>query len=139
MSSDVNPDATVERARLADQNRPGTLAGSGEGPDARPLKAALWEALRDVPDDMFYTVDANVADMGYVYDLRLHDGAVEILFTMPHLGRPQYRYLGRPAAERLARVPGVRSVVLTPVWEPSWNPHRMSEAGWAAMGLDKAL
>jgi len=75
-----------------------------------------------------------------VYDVRLRNGDaggdVEVLLTMPHRGRPKYRYLGNPLAARLAKVPGVCSVVVTPVWEPAWTPHRMSDAGWAAMGLD---
>ncbi|HEU5316535.1 MAG TPA: metal-sulfur cluster assembly factor, partial [Chloroflexota bacterium] len=116
----------------------GTLAGPGETPADAPLKAAIWDAMRAVPDDMFYTVDANVVDMGYVYDVRLRNGGdVEILLTMPHRGRPQYRYLGRPIQERLASVLGVGSVIVTPVWEPAWTPHRMTDAGWKAMGLDE--
>lgn len=123
----------------ATPNEPhGTLAQPGESPVDAPLKAAIWAALREVPDDMFYTVDANVADMGYVYDVRVrHGGDVEVLLTMPHRGRPQHRYLGRPIETRLNSVPGVRSVVVTPVWDPPWTPHRMTDEGWRAMGLDK--
>jgi metal-sulfur cluster biosynthetic enzyme len=116
----------------------GTLAGPGETPADGALKAAVWDAMGDVPDDMFYTVDANVVDMGYVYDVRVrHGGDVEVLLTMPHRGRPHWRYLGRPIELRLAQVPGVRSTLVTPVWEPAWTPHRMSDAGWRAMGLEE--
>ena len=111
------------------------LAGLGESGPAAALKAGVWEALREVRDDMFYTADANVADMGYVYDVRVRHGDVEVLMTMPHRGRPRYRYLGNPISERLKRLPGVRSVTITPVWEPEWTPHRMSDKGWRAMGL----
>jgi metal-sulfur cluster biosynthetic enzyme len=115
----------------------GTLAGPGETVEDAALKGAVWEAMREVRDDMFYTVDANVVDMGYVYDVRVRGGGdVEVVMTMPHRGRPKYRYLGNPIAARVARVPGVRSVVVTPVWEPAWTPHLMSDAGWRAMGLD---
>ena len=114
----------------------GGLASSGETPADAPLKAALWDALREIRDDRFYTVDANVVDMGYVYDVRLrHGGDAEVLMTMPHRGRPRYRYLGNRVAERLAGVPGVRRVVITPVWNPPWTPHHMTDAGWHAMGL----
>ncbi len=115
----------------------GMLARAGETVENAALKAAVWEAMREVQDDMFYAVDANVVDMGYVYDVRVRHGAdVEVLMTMPHKGRPKYRYLGNPIAARVGRVPGVRSVVVTPTWEPAWTPQRMSEAGWRAMGLD---
>jgi metal-sulfur cluster biosynthetic enzyme len=94
--------------------------------------------MREVADDMFYTVDANVVDMGYVYDLRLRGGAVEVVMTMPHRGRPHYRYLGNRIEDRLRSVAGVRSVVVSPSWDPPWTPHRLTDAGWAAMGLDDA-
>ena len=101
------PDAPTSEGR---QEGHGTLAGPGEAPAASGLKGAIWRALREVPDDMFYTADANVADMGYVYDVRLRNGDaggdVEVLLTMPHRGRPKYRYLGNPLAARLARCRG---------------------------------
>ena len=112
------------------------LAGPGESGAAARLKAAVWEALREVRDDMFYTVDANVVDMGYVYDVHVRYGDVEVVMTMPHKGRPHYRYLGNPMKARVEQVPGVRSVTITPTWEPAWTPQRMSDEGWRAMGLD---
>lgn len=114
-----------------------TLAGPGESGAAAGLKEAVWAALRDVRDDMFYTVDANVVDMGYVYDVRVRLDDVEVLMTMPHRGRPKYMYLGNPMKARLEQVQGVRSVVITAVWDPAWTPHRMNDAGWQAMGLDE--
>ncbi|HET7768455.1 MAG TPA: metal-sulfur cluster assembly factor, partial [Chloroflexota bacterium] len=111
------------------------LARPGESGTAAALKTSIWNALREVRDDMFYTADANVADMGYVYDVRVRHGEVEVLMTMPHRGRPKYMYLGNPIKQRLAQLPGVRSVTITPVWEPAWTPHRMSDEGWRAMGL----
>ena len=121
---------------LSSENKGERLAGPGESGAAAELKAAVWEALREVRDDMFYTVDANVVDMGYVYDVRVRQGEVEVVMTMPHRGRPHYRYLGNPMRERVQQVEGVRSVTITPAWEPAWTPHRMSDEGWRAMGLD---
>ena len=131
----VRGEAEVALDGLSVEASGGRLAGPGEGGGAGQLKAAVWEALRAVPDDMFYTVDANVVDMGYVYDVRVRDGDVEIVMTMPHKGRPHYRYLGNPMRARVRQVPGVRSVTITPTWEPAWTPHRMSDEAWRAMGL----
>ncbi|MSQ42685.1 MAG: metal-sulfur cluster assembly factor [Chloroflexi bacterium] len=116
---------------------PGRLAMAGEEASCAVLKQAIWDALRDVRDDMFYTVNANLHGMGYVYDLRMPDGLasgrVEMTFTMPHRGRPMYRYLANPAVARLKQVPGVRGVTVAPVWDPPWTPDRMDDDAWQAM------
>ncbi len=112
----------------------GRLARPGEGEPG--LKPALWAALRLVPDDMFYTADANLVDMGYIYDLRVRGGVVEVLMSMPHRGRPCYRYLGEPLRRKLLQVEGVREVLVDFTWAPAWSLARLSAAGRAAMGVE---
>ena len=117
----------------------GVLARPGEGTHARDLKRAIWSALREVRDEMFYTVDANVVDMGYIYDVRLRGETVQVLMTMPHRGRPKYMFLGQHVRTRLERLPDVHSVVVDLTWDPPWTPDRLSDAGWGVMGLDGAI
>jgi metal-sulfur cluster biosynthetic enzyme len=114
----------------------GVLARPGEGTHARELKRAIWTALREVRDEMFYTADANVVDMGYIYDVRLRGSTVQVIITMSHRGRPKYMFLGQHVRARLERLDGVRSVVVDLTWDPPWTPDRLSEAGWQAMGLE---
>ena len=114
----------------------GALARPGEGPDARETKAALWAALRTVRDGMFYLADANVVDMGYVYDLRLRGETVQAVMTMPQRGRPRYMFVGQHMKRSLEATPGVRRAVIDLTWDPPWTPHRMSDAGLRAMRLD---
>ncbi|MBI2502571.1 MAG: DUF59 domain-containing protein [Candidatus Latescibacteria bacterium] len=112
----------------------GSLARPGEAEAG--LKPALWAALRQVPDDMFYTADANLVDMGYIYDLRVRGGVVEVLMTMPHRGRPCYRYLGEPLRRRLLQVEGVGEVLVDFTWEPAWSLARLTRKGREMMGLE---
>ena len=121
----------------------GSLARIGETEASAPLKSEVWKVLRQVRDEQIYHVDANVVDMGYVYDLRVRDGVVHVLLTMPHRGRPVYQFLlteggGRVKEglqERLLKLKGVRDVVVDFTWEPAWNVTRLTEAGRKAMGL----
>ncbi|MBI3974264.1 MAG: metal-sulfur cluster assembly factor [Chloroflexi bacterium] len=115
------------------------LARPGERPVDQDRKRAIWEALREVRDEMFYTVDANVVDMGYVYDVRLRGDEVHVLMTMPHRGRPRYNWLANSMRRRLEQLPGVRSVVVDLTWEPAWTPNRLTDAGRRAMGLGEAV
>jgi metal-sulfur cluster biosynthetic enzyme len=121
----------------------GRLARDGETEQSAPLKSAIWKTLGEVRDEQLYQADANVVDMGYVYDVRAANGVVSILVTMPHRGRPVYQFLesqggGRVEEgirERLLKLDGVRDVVVDFTWEPPWTVSRLTDAGRRAMGL----
>ena len=112
------------------------LARRGETEDTAPLKKAIWQALREVPDDMYYRADANLVDMGYIYDLRVEDDLVRIEITMPHRGRPKFGYIANPLRRRLLELDGVREVIVDYTWEPAWNVARVTAAGREALGLE---
>ena len=119
------------------------LARIGETPATAPLKPEIWKALGEVHDEQLYKIDANVVDLGYVYDVRERNGIVSILVTMPHEGRPRYDFLvtsggGRiepGIRERVLAVKGVRDVVVDFTWNPPWTTARLSDAGRRALGL----
>ena len=104
----------------------------------------MWKALREVHDDQLYDVDANIVDLGYVYDVRYRAGVAHVVVTVPHLGRPVHEFLvtqrgGRVnegIRERLMRIPGISSVAVSATWNPPWPIARMSAAGRRAVGLD---
>jgi metal-sulfur cluster biosynthetic enzyme len=114
----------------------GALARPGETPESSPLKPIIWQALSEIRDEMLYTVDANVVDMGYIYNLSERNGEVQILMTMPHKGRPEYEFIGQPIRERLLKLDGVNNVTIEHTWEPAWNVNRLNEAGRQAMGIE---
>ena len=113
----------------------GTLARGGETDDCTPIKRAIWDALREVKDEMLYNADANVVDMGYIYDVRVRGDVVFILMTMPHRGRPKYGFIANPIRERLLKLKGVRDVIVQLTWEPAWTVNRLTDAGREAMGI----
>lgn len=121
----------------------GALARRGETPEAANLKDAIWETLKRVKDDQLYKVDANVVDMGYIYDVQVYEGLARILVTMPHRGRPNYMFLvtqggGRledGIREHLLRLEGIQEVVVEASWNPPWSVARLSDAGRKILGL----
>jgi metal-sulfur cluster biosynthetic enzyme len=122
----------------------GRLARRGETAETARLKPSIWKALSQVRDEQLYNIDANVVDLGYVYNVREEQGTVYVLVTMPHRGRPMYQFLvtaggGRVEPgirERLLEIDGVREVVVEMTWEPPWSAARLSDAGRKALGLD---
>lgn len=120
----------------------GRLARPGEAGDNPIDKRLIWEALRDSTDDQLYTANANVVDLGLIYDIRVRGDVVHVVMTMPHRGRPRYGYFAwgsggmkQPIRQRLMKLPGVRKVVVEHTWEPPWNPNRLSDAGRKALGI----
>jgi metal-sulfur cluster biosynthetic enzyme len=129
---------------ITDAQSSGALAREGETNETAPLKPALWRTLREVRDDQLYKVDANVVDMGYVYDVSVRDGVVEVLVTMPHRGRPVFEFLVTQGGgrvddgiyERLMRVDGVQDVVVKFTWEPAWTIARLTKSGRRTLGIE---
>jgi metal-sulfur cluster biosynthetic enzyme len=129
-----------ESANSADDQ----LARPGETESTAPLKRAIWQALRKVQDEQLYRIDANVVDLGYIYDVRIKDGVAEILMTMPHRGRPVYQYFvtqggghtSEGIRERLLQLEGVRDVLVHFTWEPAWTTERLTDAGRRSLGLE---
>ena len=121
----------------------GQLARPGETAETAGPKPEMWKALREVRDDQLYDADASIVDLGYVYDVRFRAGVGHVVVTMPHRGRPVHDFLvtqggGRVSEgirERLQRIRGIHSVVVTARWNPPWSIARMTEAGRRAVGL----
>ena len=103
--------------------------GDQGGPSGRPCARCATRCST--------SPNANVVDLGYVYDLRLRGETVQAVMTMPQRGRPRYLFVGQHMKRRLEATPGVpprRDCHLT--WDLPWMLHRMSDAGLRAMRLD---
>lgn len=134
----------VDSPTIENPQTVGALARDGETPDSAPLKPEIWKELRKIVDEQLYRIDGNAVDLGYIYDVRVHQGVAEVLMTMPHKGRPVYDYLvfqggGRNSLgirERLMEIEGIRDVVVDFTWYPPWNASRLSDKGRRMMGLE---
>jgi len=121
----------------------GSLARRGEKKSAGQLKQTIWKALAQVQDEQLYNIDANIVDLGYVYDIKVENGTAFILVTMPHRGRPIYNFLvtsggGRMQdgiQETVRRINGIQDVVIDFTWEPAWSVHRLTNKGRMELGL----
>ncbi len=133
----------AELPRGVTGNSRGALAKTGESEQTASLKRAIWDALRGVRDEQLYKIDANVVDMGYVYDVREHNGTVSVLVTMPHRGRTEYNFLVSAGGGRvepgirecLLKLKGVKHVLVDFTWNPPWTVSRLTDVGRRALGL----
>lgn len=95
------------------------------------------EALKTVFDP---EIPVNVVDLGLVYvcEARLLPAGghkVEIKMSMTAPGCGMGDVLKEDARAKVQTVPGVTEVDIELVWEPPWDPSRMSEAAQLQLGM----
>jgi len=97
-----------------------------------PTEAELFAALKQVKDP---ELDMDVVSLGLVYEAAAQpNGRVEVVFTLTYPGCPAAGDIAAEIGERLARLPGVRTVVPKLVLDPPWDPSRMSEEARLELG-----
>lgn len=107
-------------------------------PDSGPFDLQqVIEQLKTVFDP---EIPVNVVDLGLIYscDARpLADGGhrVEIKMSMTAPGCGMGDVLKDDARARVRAVPGVSDVDVELVWDPPWDPSRMSDAARLQLGM----
>jgi probable FeS assembly SUF system protein SufT len=98
----------------------------------------VWQQLRTVYDP---EIPVNVVDLGLIYscaitaaDAGQHRIDVKMSMTAPGCGMGNV--LKSDVHDKLARLPTVKEVNVEVVFDPPWNPGRMTEAAKLQLGLD---
>jgi probable FeS assembly SUF system protein SufT len=97
----------------------------------------VWEELKTVYDP---EIPASIVDLGLVYELTSEpaaDGGVNVLvvMTLTAPGCGVGPVLVEDVRSKVARVPGVSDVEVQLVFEPPWDPSRMTEAARLTLGF----
>lgn len=91
------------------------------------------EALRTVYDP---EIPVNIFELGLIYERKIEaDGSVKITMTLTAPACPVAGILPQQVADAVAAVPGVGEVEVELVWDPPWEPGRMSEDAKMALGF----
>ncbi len=81
-------------------------------------------------------IPVNIVDLGLVYDVQVADDTVNVKMTLTSPGCPAHGMITESVKEKLEAVEGVRQVNIEIVWEPPWDPSRMSAAARQRLGID---
>lgn len=101
-------------------------------PDA-PLHDRVVEALRTVYDP---EIPVNIYELGLIYRCDIDaDGDVEIDMTLTAPACPVAGEMPGQVQQVVAAVAGVASVHVELVWEPGWDPSRMSDEARIALNM----
>jgi metal-sulfur cluster biosynthetic enzyme len=93
----------------------------------------VFEALHNCFDP---EIPVNIVDLGLIYDVAVEDGNVRIKMTLTSPGCPSSFFIGEQVKELVGALEDVRGVEVEFVWEPPWDPSRISEAGRQVLGID---
>ena len=97
------------------------------------IESEVLEALRTCFDP---EIPVNIYELGLVYNINVEEGgAVTITMTLtsPHCPAAQ----SKPAEieEKVKAVSGVSDIKIDLVWDPPWDPSKMSEAARLQLGM----
>ena len=98
----------------------------------------IWKELRTVYDP---EIPVNIADLGLIYScvVQPHEKSgklIDIKMSMTAPGCGMGGVLKADVERKLACLPEVTEVRVEIVFEPQWNPGRMSEAARLQLGID---
>ena len=96
-------------------------------------KEQVLDALRQVIDP---ELGINIVDMGLIYGIEIQGDRVHVKMTLTTPGCPMSAPLVAMADAAIREgVPEAETVEIELVWEPPWDPSRLSEAAKKRLGL----
>jgi FeS assembly SUF system protein len=114
----------------------GFLAGDKEEPLGGPgsdIQASVVEALKSIYDP---EIPVDIYELGLIYDVAVDedgDAVVTMTLTTPHC--PVAESLPQEVELRVLSVPGIRDAEVKLVWDPPWDPSKMSDEARLELGM----
>jgi len=103
---------------------------SGAGSD---LQASVVEVLKSVYDP---EIPVDIYELGLIYGVDISedgDATIAMTLTTPHC--PVAESLPNEVELRVLSVPGIRDAVVNLVWDPPWDPSKMSDEARLELGM----
>jgi len=140
---EVESVAPPPRARVPDSvaRKRDYLAGflSGEtesqpaAADNEDLKDRIVEVLKSIYDP---EIPVDIYELGLIYDIEVsEDGDVVVTMTLTTPHCPVAESMPGEVEMRVLSVPGVRDAEVKLVWDPPWDPSKMSDEARLELGM----
>lgn len=112
--------------------RPGVWTPDGEVPPSVSEDDVI-AAIATVYDP---EIPVNIYELGLIYAIDLaDDGRVRVEMTLTAPGCPSAQELPEQVREAVMAVSGVPGVEVETVWDPPWDPSRMTEEARLALNM----
>ena len=100
---------------------------------AKPSEDSVLEAIATVYDP---EIPVNIYELGLIYAVEIgDDNTVKVEMTLTAPGCPSAQELPVMVHDAIMAVPGVASCKVDTVWEPAWDPSRMTEDARLALNM----
>ena len=110
--------------------QPAALSGTAPGGD---LYEAVIGALREIFDP---EIPVNIYDLGLIYGVDITpEGGVTVTMTLTTPHCPVAESMPAEVELRVCAVAGVRDAEVNLVWDPPWDPARMSDEAKLELGM----
>ena len=128
----VTPEFERKRDYLA-----GFLSGEKDeepkGGAGSDLQASVVDVLKSIYDP---EIPVDIYELGLIYDVEIGadgDATITMTLTTPHC--PVAESLPQEVELRVLSVPGIRDAVVNLVWDPPWDPSKMSDEARLELGM----
>ena len=144
-TEEVNEAAKPPKARVSDaetfERKRDYLTGFYEKKAEEPSSAepggglyeAVIEALKEIYDP---EIPVNIYDLGLIYDVEItpeNHAHVKMTLTTPHC--PVAESMPGEIELRVGAVPGIGDAQVELVWDPPWDPQKMSDEAKLELGM----
>jgi len=113
---------------LAGEKQEEPVGGAGSD-----LQAAVVEVLKSIYDP---EIPVDIYELGLIYGVDISedgDATITMTLTTPHC--PVAESLPAEVELRAMSVPGIRDAVVNLVWDPPWDPSKMSDEARLELGM----
>jgi len=95
-------------------------------------KEQVYEVLQSCYDP---EIPVNIVDLGLVYDVDVSDNKVAVKMTLTAPGCGMGTFIAQDAREKILSLDGVDDATVDLVWDPPWDPSRISEEARQKLGI----
>ena len=128
----VTPEFERKRDYLAGflaETKPAAGPGGADG----QLMDSVIEALKSIYDP---EIPVDIYELGLIYDVAISedgDAVVTMTLTTPHC--PVAESMPAEVEMRVLSVPGIRDAEVKLVWDPPWDPSKMTDEARLELGM----
>jgi FeS assembly SUF system protein len=132
----MSEDATKEdlgQAAIASPEKPAATGPALPEDETARLTDEIVSALKTVYDP---EIPADIYELGLIYKIDIGDDravAIDMTLTTPNC--PSAQELPIMTENAVASVPGVGPVTVNVVWDPPWEPSRMSDEARVVLNM----
>ncbi len=95
-------------------------------------KDQVYEALHACYDP---EIPVNIVDLGLIYDVEINEDKVNVKMTLTAPGCGMGAMIASDAQQKILQIPGVSEANVDLVWDPPWDPSKISEEAKAKLGI----